>query len=66
MANVSKQSIAEMTGELLREAGVLVLVFYPIREGPGGAFSKGATIISVLVALGSWAGGAVIERRRTT
>ena len=66
MANVSKKSAAEMTGELFREIGVLALVFYPVREGMGGEFSWKSAIFFIMGALGFWVTGVIIERWRTT
>ena len=64
MAQASKKSATEMTGELLREVGVLALVFYPVREGIGGEFSWSGAIMFIAGALVVWLIGAQIERWR--
>ena len=59
-----RKSVAEMTGESLREFGVLIMVFYPIREGLGGAFSWMFAIFIFVFGWAIWAVGVVVERRR--
>jgi hypothetical protein len=66
VADPSRKSAAEMTGELFREVGVLALVFYPIREGIGGEFSGQAAIFFIVGAVIVWIIGASIERWRKT
>ncbi len=61
-----RRSVAEMLGETLREAGVLVGVFMPLDlalEGHGLTLQWGLAIVTLPVAL--LAGGLMIERRRT-
>ncbi len=58
---MNKKSIAEMIGELLRDAGVLVIVFYPISA------QKVLTLTHAIeLSLGALIFGILIERMRKT
>ena len=61
-----RRSVAEMLGETLREAGVLVGVFMPLDlalQGHGLTLDSGLTIL--LLPAGLLASGMILERLRT-
>jgi len=60
-----RKGFAEMAGEQLREAGVLILVFAPLYEVFEGSKASGLELVAaLLIALGLMATGMEVERRR--
>jgi len=53
-----------MTGELLREAGVLIVVFYPVREGLSGGGDLRQGLRSIVGGLFLYGLGMLVERMR--
>jgi len=63
-----KKTVAEMMGELFRETGALVAVFYPAGEvfAPGHSVTAAGVVAGLSLGLSLWLVGVLVERERRT
>ena len=65
---LGKKTVPEMMGELLREAGTLIAVFYPFGEAfaPNHVVTLTGTVAGLSLGLLLWVVGVLFERERRT
>jgi hypothetical protein len=61
-----RKTVSEMMGELFREAGVLVIVFYPAGElfAPDHAVTAAGVVAGLALGVSLWLVGVLFERER--